>query len=136
MMLLVLMLMPVLIALGCIAAALLPVGHKVPHPCYTEGIVVAHRSQRIYRHRNETEAFAPVVRYTTPNGEITAASRSYVPEWQYRHRTGDKVKICYNAQQPDLFRICGDGSAWRRGVLLTVGIGTLLAYGVLWIQYH
>lgn len=130
------LLMPVLIALGCIAAALIPTGHNVPHPCYTEGIVVAHKSQKIYRNHSETEAIAPVVCYQTPDGEITATSRSYVPEWQYRHRIGDRVKICYNAQQPDIFRICGDGSPWRKGILLTVGIGTLLAYGVLWVQYH
>lgn len=130
------LLMPVLIALGCIAAALIPTGHHVPHPCYTEGIVVAHKSQKIYRNRSEIEALAPVVRYNTPDGEITATSRSYVPEWQYPHRIGDRVKICYHAQQPDVFRICGESSPWRKAVLLTVGIGTLLAYGVLWIQYH
>lgn len=130
-------LLPVMIGLVCIAAAFFPVrSGKVAHPCYTEGTVVAYRSQRMYRHHSETEALAPVVRYTTPDGEITAVSRHYVPEWQYRHQSGDRVKVCYNAQQPDVFRICGDGGEWRKGVLLTVGIGTLLSYGVLWIQYH
>lgn len=136
-MILLLELLPVLIALACIAAAFVPVRRsRISHPCYTKGIVVAHRTQRMYKHRSETEAFAPVVRYNTPKGEITAASRVYVPEWQYRHKIGDQVQICYHAQQPDIFQICRDGGEWRRGVLLTLGIGTLLAYGVLWIQYY
>lgn len=130
-------LLPVLISLFCIAAALIPVRRgKIAHPCYTEGLIVGHRTQMVYKYRNETMAFAPVVRYMAQDKEITAVSRYYVPEWQYGHRTGERVKICYNAQQPDLFRICRDGGEWRRGVLLTIGIGTLLAYGILWIQYY
>lgn len=128
--------LPVLIGLVCIVLAFVPVRRgRVSHPCYTEGTITGHRSQRVYRHNNEAELFAPVVRFTTPKGEITAASRTYVPEWQFGYRTGDKVKICYNAQQPDLFIICSENNAWRRGVLLTIGLGTILAYGVLWLQY-
>lgn len=128
--------LPVLIGLVCIVLAFVPVRRgRIPHPCYTEGIIAGRRSQRMYRHHNEAELFAPVVRYSTPQGEITAVSRTYLPEWQYGFRTGDTVKICYHAQQPDVFIICSDSSGWRRGVLLTIGLGTILAYGVLWLQY-
>lgn len=128
--------LPVLIGLVCIVLAFVPVRRsRVSHPCYTEGTIIGHRTQRMYRHHSGAELYAPVVRFTTPKGEITAASRTYLPEWQYGFRTGDKVKICYHAQQPDVFAICSESNAWRRSILLTAGIGTILAYGVLWLQY-
>ncbi len=135
-MIILLRLLPVLIGLLCIIAAFVPGRrNRVAHPCDTWGIVVGCRTQPVYQHRGEAQAFAPVVRYTTDKGEITAVSRHYVPEWQYGYRTGDRVKIRYDTQQPDVFCICGSGR-WRRGMLMTVGIGTILAYGVLWVQYH
>ena len=128
--------LPVLIAAGCIAAALIPVREgNIAHPAYTVGTVVGNRSQKVWKNRSETESFAPVVRYETEKGEITAASRYYLPEWQYRRRIGDTVKICYDRTQPDVFCLCDESSTWRKTALLTFGIGTLAAYGILWGQY-
>lgn len=129
-------LLPVLAALLCIVLAFFPVRHEnVHHPGYADGVIIGCRTQTVTSHRTETKAFAPVVQYTVQDREITAAARDYVPEWQYAYRVGDKVRICYSTQQPDLFRICRKSGAWRRGILLTAGIGTLLAYGVLMVQY-
>ncbi len=129
-------LLPVLTALICIILAFLPVKReRVSHPDYTYGVIIGHRTQMVNRYRSETMTFSPIVRYTVNDREITAAARKYVPEWQYEYRVGDRVRICYNTQQPDLFQLCQKSSTWRKGVLLTVGIGTLLAYGVLWVQY-
>lgn len=129
-------LLPVLTALLCIILAFWPVKReKVVNPEYTEGRIVGHRTQTVTRYRNETQAFAPIVQYLVNDREITAAAREYVPEWQYTYRTGERVRICYNLKQPDLFQICRGSSTWRRGALLTAGIGILLAYGVLWVQY-
>ena len=129
-------LLPVLVALICIVLAFLPVKReKVSHPGYTDGVIIGHRTQMVTSHRTETKAFAPVVQYTVQGREITAAARNYVPEWKYTYRVGDKVRICYHTKQPDLFQLCPKNSTWRKGILLTVGIGTLLAYGVLMVQY-
>ena len=130
------LLIPVLLAAGCILAAFVPVRKgRVSHPVFTEGVVVGSRSQKAWRNRSETESLAPVVRYETERGEITAASRYYLPDWQYHRRIGDRVKICYDRTQPDVFILCDESSHWRKTVLLTIGIGTLIAYGVLWVQY-
>lgn len=131
-----LLFVPLLLAGGCILAAFIPVrkGH-IAHPVYTMGTVVGTQSQRVWHHRSETESCAPIVRYETPQGEITAASRYYLPDWQYHRRTGDRVRICYDRQQPDLFCLCDESSHWRKAVLLTFGIGTIAAYGILWGQY-
>ncbi len=133
-------LMPLLLAAGCIAAGLL---QKVQHrsrlrcPVYTEAVVVSCVRQQMYRQRAVVETLAPVVSYTTPQGEQSAASRRFVPEWQYRYRTGEKVRICYEKTQPGLIEICDDSSSTlRRDVLLALGFGILLAYAVLWIQYY
>lgn len=129
-------LMPAAVALVCIVLGLLPQPRgKVSHPAYTVGTVVGSRMQRLPRRGSELVLFAPVVRYETPTGEITATARDFLPEWQYSHHPGDRVQVCYDAQQPDVFRLCNDGGTWRRGIFLTIGIGTLLAGGVLWIQY-
>ena len=129
--------LPVLIGIGCIAAAFVPVRRgRVSHPVVTTGVVVGSRTQTVWKNRSETQALAPVIRYETPGGEITAASRYYVPEWQYSHRTGDRVRICYDRTQPDLFCLCDDGGAWRKTALLTFGIGSITAYAVLWLQYR
>lgn len=127
---------PVLIGIGCIIAAFIPVRKgRISHPVYTIGTVVGKRTQTVWRNRSETQTFAPVVRYETPGGEITAASRNYLPEWQYERRTGDRVRICYDRTQPDLFCLCDESSTWRRTALLTFGIGVIAAYAVLWLQY-
>ncbi|MCR5718061.1 MAG: DUF3592 domain-containing protein [Oscillospiraceae bacterium] len=128
--------LPVILAVCSIAAAFLPVRKgKIAHPVYTVGTVVGTRRQQVWRNRSETESLAPVVRYETESGEITAASRHYVPEWQYARHTGDQVKLCYDRTQPDVFALCDEGAYWRKTVLLTFGIGTLAAYGILWGQY-
>ena len=134
---LLLRIMPILIALICIGLAYLPKSHKsIRNPVYTDAIIVGKNAQRIQRNRTETEAFAPVCRYIAGGREITATSREYLPDWQYSYLNGQQVKICYDEQQPDLFQICGNISEWRKAVLLTIGIGTLLAYFVLLLQYH
>ena len=131
-----LLLLPVLLAAGCIGAAFVPTRKgSVAHPVYTVGTVVGKRAQKVWRNRSETEAFAPIVRYETEQGEITAVSRYYLPDWQYHRRTGDRVKLCYDRTQPDVFCLCDESSHWRKTVLLTFGIGTLAAYAVLWVQY-
>ena len=128
--------LPVLIGVCCIGAAFIPVRKgRIAHPVYTVGTVVGSRRQTVWRNRSETESLAPVVRFETASGEITAVSRYYLPEWQYRRKTGDKVKICYDRTQPDVFCLCDESSTWHRTALLTFGIGTLAAYGVLWEQY-
>lgn len=131
-----LLLLPVLAAVGCIIAAFIPVRKgRIAHPVCTMGTVVGKRTQRVYRNHSETEAYAPVVRYETTQGEIVSASRYYLPDWQYHRRTGDRVKVCYDRTQPDLFCLCDESSHWRKITLLTFGIGTLVAYAVLWVQY-
>ena len=133
-----LLLSPVLAAVICIILAFVPVRKgRIAHPVCTTGTVVGSRCQRVYKNRSETDSFAPVVRFRTEQGvEITAASRCYLPEWQYRRRTGDRVKICYDRTQPDVFCLCDESSEWRKIALLTFGIGTLAAYAVLWVQYR
>lgn len=132
-----LLLIPVLAAVICIIAAFVPVRKgNIAHPVCTTGIVVGSRSQKVYQHRSETMSYAPIVRYETEQGEITAASRYYLPEWQYSRRTGDRVRICYDRTQPDVFCLCDESSHWKKAVLLTFGIGTLAAYAILWVQYQ
>lgn len=129
--------LPVILAAGCILFAFLPVRKgKIAHPVYTVGIVVGSRSQRVWTNRSETESFAPVLRYETEQGEITAVSRYYVPEWQYHRRAGDQVKLCYDRTQPDVFILCDESNYWRKTALLTFGIGTLAAYGILWGRFY
>ena len=130
--------LPVLIGMLCIVTALLPERYReIRNPVITEGEVISIVTQRIYRNHSEIHALAPMVRYQTEHGEIKAASRQFVPDWQFVYKTGDKVRICYEKSQPDKFRICHD-NAWqfRRTLCLTVGIGILTAYAVLQIQYH
>lgn len=139
-MILLVKILPILIAVLCIAAALLQ-KHlfrvKLRDPVYTDGVIVRCERQEIYKQRAMVTAMAPVVRYHTPEGERTATSRRFMPEWQYPYRVGETVRICYEKTQPGLFVICGDSSAvLRRDILLTAGIGILLAYTVLWIQYY
>ena len=136
-MILLLQIMPILIAVICIGLAYLPTSRKsIRNPAYTDGIIVGKNAQRIQRSRTETEAFAPICRYTAGGREITATSREYLPDWQYNYLNGQQVKICYDEHQPDLFQICGNKSEWRKAIFLTAGIGTLLADLVLLLQYH
>ena len=56
--------LPVLIAVCCIAAAFIPVRKgRVAHPVYTTGTVVGSRRQTVWKNRSETESLAPVVRF-------------------------------------------------------------------------
>ncbi|MCR4647245.1 MAG: DUF3592 domain-containing protein [Oscillospiraceae bacterium] len=127
-------LVPAVIAVLCIILAFVPGRRgKIDHPAAAQGEVVGTRTQKIYRHGNEILAFAPVVRYQTPGGEITSASRNYVPEWQYNYHLGDAVDITYNTQQPDLF-VMNPDTHLRKCILLTIGIGTLIAGAALWVQ--
>ena len=128
---------PAVIAVICVILAFVPVRRsKVAHPVNVTGTIVGSRIQKIYRNGNELQALAPVVRYETASGEITAASRDYLPEWQYGYHSGDTVELTYDKEQPDVFVLRSSGSDWRRAAFLTAGVGTLIAAGVLWVQYH
>ncbi|MBR3628867.1 MAG: DUF3592 domain-containing protein [Oscillospiraceae bacterium] len=130
-------LVPAVMALVCIVLAFVPVRRgRIAHPVTAKATVTGSRTQMIHRNGSEVTAYAPVVRYETASGEITAASREYVPEWQYRYHPGDALEIVYDRQQPDLFVLKDTGGVWRRTALLTAGIGTLIAGAVLWLQYH
>ncbi len=132
--------LPVVFALCCIAAALwLRFSRRcgVRNPKYTKGTVVSKMTQTSYRHHSTVEQYAPVVRYMTEQGEQTASARYFVPEWQYRYHQGEQVEICYDEKNPGIFQICrSSGREVRSMMLLAVGITTLLAYAVLWVQYY
>lgn len=133
---LILELFPFLVGLSCVILAFVPRHSGLKQPVFTDGEVVSHVTQKIYRNHSETEMFAPVVKYNTEQGEHTAVSQHFVPEWQYAWKRGDQIRICYSRVSPDQFRICQDGKAqWRRIVLCTIGIGTILAEIMLLLQY-
>lgn len=132
-MILFLKLLPVMVSLLCIMLAFLPERSGIARPAYAEGVVISSVVQRIWRHHSEIQALAPVVTFTGGGREISAAAKRFVPEWQYTFHTGDKVRICYDREYPERFRVCG-GNSFRRAVLLTLGIGTLAAYGILWVR--
>ncbi|MBE6851712.1 MAG: DUF3592 domain-containing protein [Ruminococcus sp.] len=133
-------LLPVLISLCCVIAAILlrrSVKGSVRNPVYTQAVVVSKVTQIGYRHHSTVEQSAPVLRYMTEQGERTAVYQRYVPEWQYNYHNGDTVQICYDQKNSGNFRICHDQSdVWKSNLLLCIAFGTLLAYAVLWIQYH
>ncbi len=130
--------LPVCIGVLCIIIAWLPErDRKIKNPVFTDGEVVGSVTQKIYQKHSETLSFAPVVRYQTEQGEITCTISYFVPEWQYRYHKGDKIKICYEKSQPQLCSI-QNGSRYeiRKVLCMTVGIGILAAYAVLWVQYN
>ncbi len=133
-------LIPVVAALLCFAAALgIHLNQKkgIRHPIYTEATIVGEVTQTHYHNRSEVMVIAPKVRYMTEQGEQLAASRHFMPEWQYRYHRGDKIRICYQRENPGLFRICRtNGEEWCRNGFLVAGVGILLAYAVLRMQYH
>lgn len=133
----VLELIPVLVGLLCVVIAFLPERHAgLREPVFTDGEVISRVTQKIYRNHSEVEMFAPVVRYTSESGELTATSQHFVPEWQYPWKRGDQIRICYSRSHPEQFRICQDSKTqWRRIALCTFGIGTILAEIVLLLQY-
>ncbi len=137
---LLLRLTPLLLGALCIAAGLLlPLlsRKRIRHPVYTQATVVSSVRQQVYQNRSVIEAIAPVVRYETERGEITVTAKHFLPEWQYRYRNGDSVRICYDRSRPEHFAFCDStGSRTGRVLLLTAGIGMMLAYGILWVQYH
>ncbi len=132
-MILLIKLIPVLIGLLCILLALLPRQQKeIMHPVITEGEIVSAVIQHVQQYGNETELFAPVVKYQTESGVMTGTAKQFIPEWQYQYHTGNKIQICYDQMQPEKFIICHDEKAqFRKIILLTVGIGILTAYAVL-----
>ncbi|MDE6004206.1 MAG: hypothetical protein K2G88_02335 [Oscillospiraceae bacterium] len=135
---LILKLLPVLIAGICILLACLPKRYKnIAKPVITEAEIISQVTQKIYHNHSEIETIAPVVRYMTEQGEQVATSRQFFPEWQYYWKQGDKIKICYSKLQPSIFQICQDSKTQcKKLILLTIGIGILLAYAVLWVQYY
>lgn len=132
-------LLPILFAAACFLAAFWQMRKRkgrIRQPVYTEAVVISKVTQTEYRHRSLVGQSAPVVRYTTENGEKSAAYRFFVPDWQYDYHTGDKVEICYEKENPGIFQICRERSnVWKCHLLLCVGTVTLLAYAVLWLQY-
>lgn len=127
-------LLPVMVSLLCIVLAFLPERSGISRPAHAEGVVISSAVQRVWRHHSEIQALAPVVTFTAGEREISAAAKQFVPEWQYAFHPGDRVRICYDRAHPERFRVCG-GNRFRRAVLLTFGIGTLAAYGILWVQF-
>lgn len=133
-------LLPVLVSL-CLAAAaiLLRCTNKrgIKHPVYTDAIVVSKVTQMGYHNHSTVELSAPVVRYRTEQGERTAIYRRYVPDWQYRYRNGETIRICYEKNNHGKFQICHDqGNRWKSDLLFSVAGMILVAYVVLWIQYY
>lgn len=133
-------LIPIAAAVLCFAAALwLRVSRSrgIRNPVYTEGVVIGAVTQTHCRNRSMVTTMAPKIRYMTEQGERVATSRHFVPEWQYRYLQGEKIKICYQKENPGLFRICRNTSQdWFQIILLAAGAGILLAYAVLWVQYY
>ncbi len=133
-------LLPVLVSLGCAAAAFLlrrRTSRGIRNPVYTEAVVVSKATQMSYRHRSTVEQSAPVLRYETEQGERTAIYRDYVPEWMYNYHKGDRIQICYDHENTANFRICRDQkNVWKSNLLFCAAFGILLAYAVLWLQYH
>lgn len=132
--------LPVVFAFCCIAGALyLRFSRRcgIRNPKYTQATVVSRIKQVSYRHGSAVEQYAPVMRYMTEQGEQTAPARSFVPDWQFRYREGEQVEICYDEKHPGIFQICrSSGREVRSMLLFAVGITTLLAYAVLWVQYY
>ena len=131
-------LLPVLIGIICIIIAWIPEHDKsIKTPVVTQAEVIDCVTQKMFRKQGEIISYAPVVRYQTEQGEFTATARVFVPEWQYRYRTGEKITICYEKTNPYIFGI-RNGSRFevRKLLCMTAGIGILTAYAVLWIQYH
>lgn len=139
-MMLFIMLLPILISLCLTAVAiLLRCSSKkgIRQPVYTDAVVISKVTQMGYHNHSTVELSAPVVRYRTQQGERTATYRRYVPEWQYRYKTGDTIRICYEKENSANFRICHDPSnQWKSDLLLCVAGAIFLAYVVLGIQYY
>ncbi len=137
-MILFLKLLPILTGILCIIIAVLPERHRnFRNPVFTEGEVIGSVTQKVFQKHSEAFSFAPVVRYQTGQGEQKATARIFVPEWQYHYRTGDKITVCYEKAQPQIFEIHnGSRYEFRKTLCLTAGIGILTAYAVLYIQYH
>lgn len=134
------LLLPVLFAFCCFLAAWWQRRSRkggIRHPVYTDAVIVSKVTQTGYRHHSTVEQSAPVVRYMTDVGERTSVYRYYVPEWQYSYRTGETVQICYDRDNPLIFHICREQrNMWISNLLLCTGVGTLLAYAVLLLQYY
>ena len=139
-MMIVIRLLPVFFAVCCFLAAILLRREKrggIRHPVPAQAVVISSVRQMEVHHNAPVERIAPVVRYMTDCGEITAASQKFLPEWQYTYRTGEQIPICYEKEQPSNFRICcTQGDVWISNFLLVIGAGTLLAYAVLYLQYY
>ena len=129
--------LPVLIGILCIITGWIPERHRnIRNPEFTEGEIAGTVTQKIFQKHSEAFSFAPVVRYQTAQGEQKATARNFVPEWQYHYRTGDRITVCYDKNNPQIFEIHnGSHYAFRKTLCMTAGIGILAAYAVLWIQY-
>ena len=137
-MILFLKLLPVLTGILCIIIGILPERHpNMKNPIFTEGEVIGSMTQKIFQKHSEAFSFAPVVQYHTEQGEQKATARTFTPEWQYHYRTGDKITVCYEKSQPQVFEIHnGSRYEFRKKLCFTAGFGILAAYVILWVQYH
>lgn len=126
---------PVVIGILCIIIAWIPERKKLKSPVFAEAEIIDSVTQKMFRKHSETLFYAPVIRYQTEQGIVTATDRTFVPEWQYRYQKGDKIKICYEKLNPQIFWIQNDSRSELRKILgMTLGIGILTAYAVLWMQ--
>ena len=133
-------LLPVLVSLClAVAAILLRCSRKrgIRHPIFTDATVVSKVTQMGYHNHSTVELSAPVLRYHTEQGEKTATYRKYVPDWQYRYKIGDTIRICYEKENNGKFQICHEQSdRWKSDLIFCVAGTILVAYAVLLIQYY
>ena len=136
-MILLLEFLPVLIGIFCIIIGWIPERHgAIRNPEFTQGEIIGTVTQKVFQKHSEALSFAPVVRYQTAQGGQKATARNFVPEWQYHYRTGDKITVCYDKNNPQIFEIHnGSRYAFRKTICMTAGIGILTAYVILRMQY-
>lgn len=129
---------PVVLAVLCILTALLPTPHlRIRRRRYTMARVTGCAVQQVHRRGSGTmRAMAPRLQFRTDAGEVQAVSRQFLPEWQYSYRTGEEIRICYDAGNPALCEPAQHRHSLRRPVCLSLGIGTLAAYAALLLQYY
>ncbi|MBQ8928689.1 MAG: hypothetical protein IJ055_10520 [Oscillospiraceae bacterium] len=129
---------PVIVSVLCIVLGLVPELHpQIRHRRYVRARVTGSAVQRVHRRGSgEMRALAPRLRFETDEGPVDAVSRRFLPEWQYSYRTGEEIRICYDARNPSLCEPVRHRHSLRRPVCLCVGIGTLIAYTALAVQYY
>lgn len=99
--------------------------HKSSCTSSCEGIVARIDKQIQHDDGKDTMMYTPVFTYSV-NGNTytnsTPGSSSYC-----KHKTGDKVKVFYNPDDPNKFYVKGDGHAIIAGAFLFMGIVFVVA---------